>query len=148
MQFYRSVQQNEDVSRHYYETLKKVLEGVPPCLIINFDETSKECKQEEKSFVTKGQSPQKIINDVTSSVTMVIGSTAEGERIPLLLIYPKAYTTKRMKKELMAKYGKEAERVVIAGSSSGWMNKGLFSVYVDLVLVSFVNYQREKNFPQ
>jgi hypothetical protein len=145
MQFYRFVQQNEDVSRHYCEMLKKVLEGVPPCLIINFDETSKESKQEEKSFVMKGQSPQKIVNDVTNAITMVIGSTAEGERTPLFLIYPKAYITKKMIDGLAKHEEEEAEHIVFSGSPTGWINKNLFYEYNKNVLVPFIKRQREKN---
>ena len=75
--------------KQYFENLKKVVEGVPPANILNYDETNlADDPGRKKCIFRRGvKYPERVINHSKGNISLMFAGSATGELLPPYVIY-------------------------------------------------------------
>ena len=84
----RAAVNQEDII-NYFDNLTKVLEGVPPTNIINYDETNLSDDPGRRKFICKRGTkyPERAINQSKSATSLMFAASADGTLLPTYVIY-------------------------------------------------------------
>ena len=123
----------------YFENLKEVIADVPPCNILNYDETNLgDDPGAEKLIFKRGKKyPERIMNYTKGNTSIMFSGTATGELLPVYVVYKslnlwQSWTNGGPKK---ARYNR---------SKSGWFDAVCFDDWFQTVVVPWAKKQEGK----
>ena len=128
---HRRAKINPDTVNEYFDNLEKVLEGIAPDCVFNYDETNlSDDPGGKKCLLKRGTKyPEKILNNSKSCTSLMFCGSAAGQILPVYVAY-KALNVYRHWIERgppNAKY---------SCSKSGWLNNGTFEDWFIKVFLS------------
>ena len=116
--------------KKYFENLEKVVEGVPPANILNYDETNlADNPGTKKCIFRRGvKYPERIINHSKGNISLMFCGSATGELLPPYVIYKakNLYNT-------WVEGGPQGTRFGV--SKNGWMNTENYDEWFSSIVV-------------
>lgn len=116
----------------YFDKLEKELVNIPPCNIINYDETNLSDDPGRKKVITRRgcKYPERVMNSTKSSTSVMFSAAADGEILPPYVVYKALHLY-----ESWREGGPDGSRY--NRTKSGWFDNYCFSDYVETVALPY-----------
>lgn len=117
----------------YFNELEKELNGVPPCNIINYDETNL-CDDpgKRKLIFRRGcKYPERIMNSSKASTSVMFAASGDGKMLPPYVVYKAQhmYTSWTERGPKNSRYNR---------TKSGWFDSYCFADWVETIAIPFL----------
>lgn len=116
----------------YFDELANSIDGIPPHLIVNYDETALSDDPGRKKLIFKRgcKYPERVLNQTKSSVSVMFAATASGQILPSYVVYKSEYMY-----DLWTMGG--PPNTFYNRSKSGWMDGQCFLDWVQKVVIPY-----------
>ena len=130
---------SQEILEKYSANLKKVVDGVPPSNIINYDETNLTDDPGSKTIVCRRgvKRCDRVINHAKSSTSIMFSGTASGHMLPVYVVFKaqNLYKTWIEGGERQWRYNR---------TISGWFDQQVFEDWFDHIIIPYAKAQEGK----
>lgn len=124
---------SKETINEYFDNVQVELKDVPPCNIVNYDETNLSDDPGRKLIIARRgcKYPERIMNSTKSSISVMFAASGSGEILPPYVVYKAQhiYDSWRVGGPLKSRYNR---------TKSGWFDSYCFQDWVETIAIPYL----------